>query len=109
MPVPPFEAFHLPALRVIAARRAHSAAAIGRPKLQEFVGALAGQQASKGVFITTLSFSHGAVEFTKAVQQKVILIGGERLADLIIEHKLGVSVQQTIELKRIDSDFFELA
>ncbi|WP_309400320.1 restriction endonuclease [Cerasicoccus maritimus] len=80
---------------------------IGRPKIQEFVGALAGKQANKGVFITTSTFSSGAVEFANAVQQKIILIDGDRLADLMIEHNLGVAIETTYEVKRIDSDFFE--
>lgn len=80
---------------------------IGRPKIQEFVGALAGQAANKGVFITTSTFSQGAVDFANAVQQKIILIDGDRLADLMIEHNLGVAIEQVYEVKRIDSDFFE--
>lgn len=80
---------------------------IGRPKIQEFVGALAGRQANKGVFITTSAFSKGAEEYAKTVQQKIILIDGERLAELMIEHNLGVSIEQTFEIKRIDSDYFD--
>ncbi|WP_309382824.1 restriction endonuclease [Cerasicoccus frondis] len=80
---------------------------IGRPKIQEFVGALAGKQANKGVFITTSAYSQGAIDYANAVQQKIILIDGERLAELMIEHNLGVAVETVYEVKRIDSDFFE--
>ncbi len=80
---------------------------VGRVEIQNFVGALAGQQANKGVFITTSDFSSTAIEYAKAVGQKVILMDGERLADLMIEHDIGVSTIRTIQLKRIDSDYFE--
>ena len=80
---------------------------VGRQEVQSFVGALAGQQANKGVFITTSSFNPNAVAFAKSVQQKVILIDGARLAELMIEHNIGISVIRTISLKRLDSDYFE--
>lgn len=80
---------------------------IGRKEIQSFVGALAGQQASKGVFITTSEFVQNALDYARNVSQKVILIDGNRLADLMIEHKIGVSTTRTIELKRIDSDYFD--
>lgn len=80
---------------------------VGRGEIQNFVGALAGKQASKGVFITTSSFVSSAVVYAKAVSQKVILIDGARLASLMIEHGIGVSTTRTIAVKRIDSDYFE--
>ena len=80
---------------------------VGRPEIQQFVGALAGQRASKGVFITTSRFSQEARDYAASNSNyKVVLIDGERLADLMIEHDLGVSVAATYQLKRIDSDFF---
>ena len=79
---------------------------IGRPEIMKFVGALAGQRATKGVFITTSWFTQDAKDYALSSQYKVVLIGGERLADLMIEHDLGVSVAATYQLKRIDSDFF---
>lgn len=79
---------------------------VGRPDIQQFVGALAGQRASKGVFITTSRFTQEAREYAASSQYKVVLIDGERLADLMIEHGLGVSVVATYPIKRIDSDFF---
>ena len=80
---------------------------VGRPDVQGFVGALAGKQANKGVFITTSNFSQEAIQFARNISQKVILIDGARLAELMIEHNVGVSTTQTISIKRIDSDYFE--
>lgn len=80
---------------------------VGRVDIQNFVGALAGYQAHKGVFITTADFNQNALDYAKSVSQKIILINGDRLADLMIEHNIGVSTVRTIELKRLDSDYFE--
>lgn len=80
---------------------------VGRVEIQNFVGALAGKQAHKGIFITTSDFNKNATEFAQAVPQKVILIDGQRLAALMIEHGVGVSTSRSIEIKRIDSDYFE--
>ncbi|MFT6099934.1 MAG: restriction system protein [Arenicella sp.] len=91
----------------IQAKRYKRESTIGRKDIQSFVGALAGQQANKGVFITTSGFKKTAVEYAKSVSQKVILIDGDRLATLMIEHNIGVSTVRTVELKRIDSDYFE--
>jgi restriction system protein len=82
-------------------------ASMGRREIQSFVGALAGQQANKGVFITTSDFGQNAIDYARSVPQKVILIDGERLAELMIEHNIGVTTTRTISLKRIDSDYFE--
>ncbi len=79
---------------------------VGRPEIMKFVGALAGQRASKGVFITTSWFTQEAKDYASSSQYKVVLIDGNRLADLMIEHNLGVSVVASYHLKRIDSDFF---
>lgn len=91
----------------IQAKRYQREATIGRNHIQSFVGALAGKQANKGVFITTSTFKKSAVEYANSVPQKVILIDGDRLAALMIEHNIGVSIVSTVELKRIDSDYFE--
>ncbi len=79
---------------------------VGRPEIMRFVSALAGQRANKGVFITTSWFTQEARDYAASSQYKVVLIDGARLADLMIEHDLGVSVAATYQLKRIDSDFF---
>ncbi len=80
---------------------------VGRVEIQSFVGALAGKQAHKGVFITTSSFNQNAIDYARSIAQKVILIDGERLAELMIEHNVGVSPSKTFTLKKVDSDYFE--
>lgn len=79
---------------------------IGRPEIQGFVGILVGLGATKGVFVTTSSFSTPAVEYVRHIPQRVILIDGERLAALLVEHDVGVRVNRVIAVKRIDEDFF---
>lgn len=79
---------------------------VGRPELHKFVGALAGQGAKKGIFITTSSFTKEAKEYSPKNETKIVLIDGEKLAQYMIDHNLGVSVQNTYEIKRIDSDYF---
>lgn len=91
----------------VQAKRFQRETTIGRNHVQSFVGALAGKQANKGVFITTSAFKKTAIEYANSVAQKVILIDGGRLAELMIEHNIGVSTVRTVELKRIDSDYFE--
>lgn len=80
---------------------------VGRKEIQSFVGALAGQQANKGVFITTSEFADTAIHYARKVPQKVILIDGDRLADLMIQHNIGVFRSHAYELKHVDSDYFE--
>lgn len=80
---------------------------VGRPELHKFVGALAGQGAKKGVFITTSSFTKEAREYVPRNETKIVLIDGEELAQLMIDYNLGVSVQQIYEIKRMDNDFFD--
>lgn len=88
------------------AKRWKEESTVGRPLVQEFVGALTGHHASKGVFITTSKFSAGAIEFTKYLPQPVILIDGEKLVQLMIEYNVGVTTRQTYEVKRLDLDYF---
>lgn len=80
---------------------------VGRPEIQKFAGALQGQRANKGVFITTSSFSKEAEEYAGVISSKIILITGEYLAKLMVDHNVGVSPVSRFELKRIDSDYFE--
>lgn len=80
---------------------------VGRPDIQKFVGALAGQGAQKGIFITTSSYTKEAIAFVeKNLNYKIVLIDGTRLAELMIEYELGVSTQYTYNVKQIDSDYF---
>ena len=79
---------------------------VGRPEIQKFVGALQGQRAKKGVFITTSDFTKEAVEYVRNIDNKVVLINGSLLANLMIDHNVGVSLAATYEIKKIDSDYF---
>ena len=79
---------------------------VGRPEIQKFVGALQGQRAKKGVFITTSDFTKEAVEYVRNIDNKVVLINGALLANLMIDHDVGVSLAATYEIKKIDSDYF---
>lgn len=79
--------------------------AVGRPEIQGFYGALAGQRAKKGVFITTSQFTTHAVEFARSVDG-IVLLDGKRLTQLMIEFGVGVS-HRTIRVATLDSDYFE--
>ena len=80
---------------------------VGKPEIQKFVGALQGQQAQKGLFITTARFSSGAIQYANnLLGVKVVLVDGSALSKLMIKHSVGVSLEQTYEVKKIDSDFF---
>ncbi|MXS81515.1 restriction endonuclease [Nitrosomonas oligotropha] len=80
---------------------------VGRPEIQKFAGALQGQRARKGVFITTSSFSKEAKEFASFINTKIILIDGEQLSGLMAEHNVGVSIVGQYEVKKLDSDYFD--
>ena len=80
---------------------------VGKPEIQKFVGALQGQQAQKGLFITTAKFSGGAVQYAEnLLGAKVVLVDGTKLTKLMIKHNVGVSTEHIYELKKIDTDFF---
>jgi restriction system protein len=79
---------------------------VGRPEIQKFAGALQGQRARKGVFITTGSFSREAEEYAGMIETKIVLIDGRTLGRLMIDHGLGVTTTATYDVKRIDSDYF---
>ncbi len=91
----------------IQAKRYQDQNSVGRPAVQAFVGAITGHRANKGVFLTTSTFTREAAAYVKNLDKTVVLIDGERLAELMIEFNLGVTLEQTYEIKRIDSDFFE--
>ena len=80
---------------------------VGRPEIQKFVGALAGNKASKGVFMTSSGFSKGARECAAQVNHRVVLIDGPMLAELMMDHDLGVSTKEVYTVKRLDTDYFE--
>ena len=80
---------------------------IGKPQIQQFAGALNEQKATKGVFITTSSYSKEASSYVDKLSKKIVLIDGQELARYMIEYKVGVSTKHVYEVKRIDSDYFE--
>ena len=90
----------------IQAKRWKPGNVVGRPELHKFVGALAGQGAKKGIFITTSNFTKEALDYTPKNETKIVLIDGEQLAQLMIDYNLGCTTQQTYELKKLDSDYF---
>ena len=90
----------------VQAKRYSESNSVGRPEVQGFVGSLVGLGASKGVFFTTSSFSRGAIEYASNLQQRVILIDGVRLADLMIEHGVGTRDYRMLKVQRLDEDFF---
>lgn len=80
---------------------------VGRPEIQKFVGALQGQRARKGVFMTTSSFSAEATDYVSRIDTKVVLLDGRQISTLMIDHDVGVSPAASYVIKRIDSDYFE--
>ncbi|OZM58357.1 restriction endonuclease [Lottiidibacillus patelloidae] len=79
---------------------------VGSPEIQKFAGALQGQRAKKGVFITTSHFTKDALAFVRKIDSNIVLIDGKQLAHLMIDNQLGVSTIDTIEIKKIDTDYF---
>ncbi len=79
---------------------------VGRPEIQKFAGALDGQRARKGIFITTSDFSRDAQDYATRIDKKIILIDGNQLTQFMIDYNIGVSPQAIYEIKRIDSDYF---
>lgn len=80
---------------------------VGRPVVQAFAGSLEGVRARKGVLITTSHFSQDALEYVRVIEKRIVLIDGKQLADLMIDHDIGVNVAHTYKVKRLDSDYFE--
>lgn len=80
---------------------------VGRPVVQAFVGALHGRQARRGVIITTSNFTKEAHEYAKACADRIVLIDGAQLTDLMFEYNLGVSIKTTYEVKELDLNYFE--
>lgn len=93
----------------IQAKRYRLDIAVGREEIQRFVGALAVAQSNKGVFITTSYFSKGAIEYVENLygNTTVVLIDGKDLAAYIYDYGLGMQVEQTIEIKKMDTDFWD--
>ncbi len=79
---------------------------VGRPQVQAFAGSLDEQKARKGVMITTSNFSQDAHRFVDRIEKKIVLIDGEQLTQLMIEHNVGVAIEETYTVKKIDLDYF---
>ena len=79
---------------------------VGRPDIQRFAGALQGQRARKGVFMTTSSFTREAQLYADAIQTTIVLVDGAQLAELMIDHGVAVTRIKSYEIKRVDSDYF---
>jgi restriction system protein len=80
---------------------------VGRPEIQKFAGALQGQRAKKGIFITTSDFTKDANDYSAMIDSRIVLINGNRLCNLMIDHGIGVTRATSYEVKRLDSDYFE--
>ncbi len=80
---------------------------VGRPDVQKFAGALQGQRASKGIFITTSGYSRDALEYVNIISAKIILIDGDTLTSLMVDHNVAVAKTGVYELKKIDTDYFD--
>lgn len=80
---------------------------VGSPEVMKFSGSLTKRHDSRGVFITTSTFSKDALEFVEAMPQKIVLVDGKHLASLMIEHDVGVSPTRSYTLKRLDQEYFE--
>lgn len=88
------------------AKRYGQGSAVGRPELQNFAGSLDGVRATKGIFISTSTFTASAREFVDRIAKRIILIDGPELARLMVEYKVGVRVRALYEIKKIDEDYF---
>lgn len=80
---------------------------VGRPEIQKFAGALQGQRAKKGIFITTSDFTKEAEDYAARIDNRIVLMNGARLVHLMMDHGVGVTKVASYEVKRIDSDYFE--
>jgi restriction system protein len=80
---------------------------VGRPTVQAFAGSLQGARARKGVMLTTATFSQEAKDYVRSIEMKIVLIDGAELVALMIEHNIGVSKETTVEIKRLDNDYFD--
>jgi restriction system protein len=90
----------------IQAKRYKPESTIGRPDVQSFAGSLEGARATKGLFVTTSTFSQQARDYVEKISKRIILLDGEELSDLMIRHNVGVRISETYEVKKIDEDYF---
>ena len=90
----------------VQAKRYAEGKTVGRPAIQQFIGSLTGEGATKGVFVTTSTFTVEAMGFADRVQQRIVLIDGGRLARLMIAHDVGVRTREVYAVKTVDDDYF---
>ncbi|MCX8207746.1 MAG: restriction endonuclease [Methanothrix sp.] len=79
---------------------------VGSPEIQKFAGALQGKHARKGIFITTGRFSDQAYEYVARIDSRIVLIDGEKLVELMIDNNVGVNTVRSLQIKKIDHDYF---
>jgi restriction system protein len=91
----------------VQAKRWASGNVVGRPQIQGFYGALAGRRARKGVYISTSSFSAEARVYAANVSDSLVLVDGAQLTALMIEYEVGVAIQRSVKIGRVDSDYFD--
>lgn len=93
----------------IQAKRYSRENTVGREEIQRFVGALAVAQSNKGIFITTSSYSKSAIKYASSLHGSttLVLIDGQQLAKYIYDYSLGMQTEQVIEIKRLDSDYWD--
>lgn len=91
----------------IQAKRYQADKTISAEAMRGFAGALSMKQATKGLFVTTSSFTKGALTAAEKVQQRIVLIDGKRLLQLMIDYEVGCSVQKMVSIKKINEDYFE--
>ena len=91
----------------IQAKRYKKDVIVTRPSIQQFAGAMDGQKATKGVFITTSNYTKEAKNYAKDLNKKIVLIDGEQLSRYMIDYNVGVSVKKVYEIKRLDLDYFD--
>jgi restriction system protein len=90
----------------VQAKRYAAENSVGRPLVQAFVGSLEGFSANKGILVTTSTFTKDAIEYAGRVQKRLVLIDGEQLAQLMVDHGVGVRLRANYEISRIDEDYF---
>jgi len=95
-----------PGLDVIYIQAKRWEGTVNRPEIQRFIGVLHGLRARKGIFITTSVFSTEAVDYVSRIENKIVLVNGIEMAQLMIDHDVGVSLVEVYEIKKVDEDFF---
>ncbi len=90
----------------IQAKRYSSDNKVGAPAIRDFFGSLDRFKAAKGVFVTTSDFTRDAHETAELLSKRIVLIGGQRLAELMVRHNIGCRIEETLHVKKIDEDFF---